>query len=202
MTTPTAVAPQGPPGGSSDGQAVVFGWDPFGPAPIGVPQSRSSYVGNLPGVYQESDFLGRFLLIFEHILSPIDQTAGSLANYFDADLAPAEFLPWLGSWIGLVIDIRMPEENRREMIRRAPELFRWRGTRRGLTEFLQLSTGIEPEIVEPTLSEIASNPSLAYRFTVRVRVPAGQTVARSYLETIIEAEKPAFAGYTLEVLNG
>ncbi len=201
MTTPTAMAPQGPPGGGDETRIASYGNGPFGPAPIGVPESRSSYVAHLPGVYQDSDFLGRFLLIFEHILSPIDQTAGTLANYFDASHTPIEFLPWLGSWIGLVIDARMPEENRREMLRAAPELFRWRGTKKGLTDFLRLSTGIEPEIIEPTLSEIASNPNLAYRFTVRVHVPAGQTVPRAYLEAIIRAEKPAFAGYSLEIVN-
>ncbi|MGE0598886.1 MAG: phage tail protein [Dehalococcoidia bacterium] len=202
MTTPTAVATQGPPGGGSQNGVAMYGRGPFGPAPIGVPEARSSYLGHLPGIYQESDFLGRFLLIFEHILSPIDQTVGALAEYFDASLTPTEFLPWLGSWIGLVVDVRVPEENRREMVRAAPELFRWRGTKRGLREFLRLSTGIEPEIIEPTLSEIASNPNRAYRFTVRVPVPAGQTPpARAYLETIIEAEKPAFAGYNLEIVN-
>ena len=201
MTSPTAVAPQGPPNGGGSDRAVSYWHQPFGPSPIGVPEHRSTYLEHLPGVYQDSDFLGRFLLIFEHILSPIEQNAGTLANYFDASLTPTEFVPWLGSWIGLVIDARIPEENRREILRAAPELFRWRGTKRGLTHFLQLSTGIEPEIIEPTLSEIASNQSLAYRFTVRVPVPAGKTVARAHLETIIEAEKPAFTGYNLEIVN-
>ncbi|MGB4862356.1 MAG: phage tail protein [Tepidiformaceae bacterium] len=200
MTTPTALARTAPPGGGPLGPPTPLSGGNE-PPPYGVPINRSTYLEHLPGIYQESDFLGRFLLIFENILSPLDRTAGSLSNFFDASLTPQDFLPWLGSWIGLVIDGRMPEENRRELLRAAPELFRWRGTRRGLRQFLFLSTGIEPEIIEPSLSEIASNPSRAFRFTVRMRVPAGMSLPRAYVETIVEAEKPAFAGCTIEILG-
>ena len=51
------------------------------------------------------------------------------------------------------------------------------------------------------LSEIAGNRNLAYRFTVRFRLPAGASLARSYVEALVEAEKPAFAGCTIEI-NG
>ena len=60
---------------------------------------------------------------------------------------------------------------------------------------------IEPEVIEPTLSEIAGNRNLAYRFTVRFRLPDGASLARSYVEALVEAEKPAFAGCTIEI-NG
>ena len=151
---------------------------------MGVPEGASSYLDFLPGIYQDSEFLGRFLLIFEHILSPLDRTAGSIADYFDASLTPEDFLPWLGSWLGMVVDARIPQENKREMIRSAPDLYRWRGTKRGMREFLRLATGIEPEVIEPTLSEIAGNRNLAYRFTVRFRLPAGASLARSYVEAL------------------
>jgi phage tail-like protein len=166
-----------------------------------VPATRSSYLQHLPGIYQESEFLGRFLLIFEHIFSPVERTAGSTWVYFDAGLTPEDFLPWLGSWIGLVLDARMPAENKREVIRAAPELYRWRGTKRGMREFLKLFTGIEPEIIEPTLAEVASNRSLAYRFTVRMVVPRGQELPRSYVESLVEAEKPAFAACAIEIVS-
>ena len=203
MTTPTApsVIP-GPPGGGSEPPRELQRQDGYEPAPLGVPTTVSSYLEFRPGIYESSEFLGRFLLIFEHILSPIDRTVGNIADYFDASVTPEEFLPWLGSWLGLVIDGRMPVENRREIVRRAPELYRWRGTRRGMREFLQLATGLEPEIIEPTLSDIAGNRNLAYRFTVRFRVPAGTTLTRSYVEALVEAEKPAFAGCAIEIVNG
>lgn len=202
MTTPTATpvpVPFGngfvPPNGR-----VALG-APWPDAPLGVPQDQSTYLQHLPGIYQESYFLGRFLLIFEHILSPIDRTTGSTWTYFDPGLTPAEFLPWLASWVGLALDVRIPEENRRAVVLATPELWRWRGTKRGLRQFIHLFTGVEPEITEPTLGEIASNRNLAYRFTVRMPLPPGSPITRSYIETIVEAEKPAFAGCTIEIID-
>jgi phage tail-like protein len=183
---------------STNGRVSHFG-EPFPPAPLGVPEDLSSYLQHLPGVYQESHFLGRFLLIFEHILSPVERTAGSSWSYFDPGLTPEEFLPWLGSWLGLTMDARIPIENRRAVVLAAPELWRWRGTKRGLRHFLHLFTGIEPEIVEPSLSQIATDRSAAYRFTVRMPIPAGSPITRSYIQAIVEAEKPAFTGCSIEI---
>ncbi len=174
---------------------------PWEPAPPGVPATRSSYLDFLPGIYQGSDFLGRFLLIFEHILSPIDRTVGNVSHFFDPDLTPPEMVAWLGSWLGVVVDARVPEERRRELVRAAPDLYRWRGTRRGLREYLRLYTGYEPEITEPSLSEVAANRNQAFRFTVRIRVPQGSQVQRNFIEAIIDAEKPAFAACNLEILT-
>ena len=185
-----------PPGGRPYGEGLA--WNE---RPLGVPEGGSSYIERLPGIYQENNFLSRFLLIFEHILSPIDRTTGTLWAYFDPNHTPDDFLPWLGSWLGLVMDARIPVENRRELLRAAPELYRWRGTRRGLREFIRLYTGFEPEITEPALGEIASNRNLAYRFTVRIRLPRGVELQRSFVETIVEAEKPAFAACSIEIVS-
>jgi phage tail-like protein len=170
----------------------------FEEAPPGVPAHRSNYVEYLPGIYHDSDFLGRFLLIFEHILSPIDRTIENIPDYFDPELAPPEVVSWLGSWLGLVLDARWPDERRRDVVKAAPELFRWRGTSRGLSHFLRLYTGIEPEITEPALRDVANDRSRAYRFTVRIRVGRNSPLSRQLVETIIETEKPAFAACSLE----
>lgn len=206
MTTPTQQAVgvsvassngSGPPAVRRPGLPAQR-WDP---APPGVPATRSTYLDYLPGLYQESEFLGRFLLIFEHILSPVDRTIGNISHYLDPDLTPPELVAWLGSWLGVVVDSRVPEERRRDLVKAAPELYRWRGTKRGLREYLRLYTGYEPEITEPTLSEIAANRNLAFRFNVRVRVPAGEPAPRAFIESIIDAEKPAFAACNLEIVT-
>lgn len=196
--TPTSqgVSLNGADGGPPEG-VFVFG-GAFEEAPPGVPAHRSSYIDYLPGIYHESDFLGRFLLIFEHILSPIDRTIENIPDYFDPELAPPDVVTWLGSWLGLVLDARWPEERRRDVVKAAPELFRWRGTRRGLAHFLRLYTGIEPEITEPSLRDIANDRNQAYRFTVRLRVGRRSPLSRQLVETIIETEKPAFAACNLE----
>jgi phage tail-like protein len=160
---------------------------------------QSSYLEYLPGMYQNDAFLGRFLLIFESILDPIDRQVADLHHYFDPDLAPPEMLKWLGSWLGLVMDDRWPEERRRALVASAAPLYAWRGTKRGLSALLRLYTGVEPEIVEPTLSQVSRDLRLAYTFTVRLTVPADSPIDEVVLRRIIETEKPAFAAAAIEL---
>jgi phage tail-like protein len=169
--------------------------------PPGAATGRSSYLDYLPGIYSGNDFLARYLLIFETIFEPVSRTVANIPDYFDPNIAPSDVLPWLGSWLGLVLDERWPDARRRELIRSAAHLYRWRGTRRGLEEFIRVYTGIVPEITEPTLSEISASRDLAFRFTVRLTVPAGAELDRDLLEQIIDLEKPAFAAGTLEIIQ-
>lgn len=170
----------------------------WSPAPPGVPENRSNYLDLLPGIYQDSEFLARFLLIFEHILSPVDRTVANIPEYFDAGITPPEYIQWLASWLGIALDARWPVERQRAVVLAAPELFRWRGTRRGLSQFIELYTGSPPEIDQPTLREIAADRNRAYRFSVRIRVPRSAALSRQLVESIIELEKPAFAACSLE----
>lgn len=170
-------------------------------APGGAGTGRSSYLDYLPGIYSGNDFLARYLLIFETIFEPVSRTVANIPDYLDPNIAPSDVLPWLGSWLGLLLDERWPDARRRELIRSAADLYRWRGTRRGLEHFIRVYTGITPEIREPTLSEISASRDLAFRFTVRLTIPVGVEVDRDLLEQIIDLEKPAFAAGTLEIIQ-
>lgn len=173
--------------------------DPWPPAPPGVPTDISSYLNYLPGIYSTDEFLGRFLLIFEHILNPVERSIDNIAHVFDPQLTPSQALPWLASWLGIVLDARWPEERRRQLVHEGAELYHWRGTKRGLSRVIELYTGVRPEISEPTLSQLAADRRLAYRFHVRLAVPKGAAFDESMVRLIIELEKPAFTAYTLEL---
>jgi phage tail-like protein len=160
---------------------------------------RSSYLEYLPGIYHDNDFLARFLLIFESILGPMERMVGGIHHYLDPDVAPPETLRWLASWLGIVLDPRWPEERQRDLVRGATDLYRWRGTRRGLSTVLRLATGATPDISEPTLAELTADPSRAFRFGVRLGIPRGQQVDRALIESIIDLEKPAWAACDLEI---
>jgi phage tail-like protein len=168
--------------------------------PYGMPTDQSSYLKYLPAFLGGNEFLGRFLLIFEHILTPVDRQIDQLYEYFDPRLAPPDFLPWLASWLGLVLDERWPEGQRRELIRAAVELYEWRGTRRGLSEFLRLYTGFTPEIIEPGVGK-GAKADQAHRFVVRIKSSEPDKLDRALLMSIIDLEKPAHAGYKLEVIR-
>jgi phage tail-like protein len=202
--TVLALEPLGPsgPGGSGGDTDFEHREPPPGPwVPPGAAINRSRYMDYLPGIYSRNDFMARYLLIFESILGPVERTVDNIPHLFDPALAPSDVLPWLGSWLGLALDERWPDARRRELIKSAAELYHWRGTRRGLSEFIRLYTGIVPEIIEPTLSQISSSRDLAFRFTVRLTVPADLEVDRVLLEQIIDAEKPAFAAGSLEIVR-
>lgn len=161
---------------------------------------QSSYLDYLPGVYLRNEFLGRFLLIFESILDPIDRQVATLDRYFDPDTAPSHVLKWLGSWLGLVVDDRLPEDRRRALVRAASEIFAWRGTRRGLALLVRTALGVEPEIIEPTLAEVTANPAEhAWRFTVRITVPVDEPLDDEAITALIDMHRPAAVAAVIQV---
>jgi phage tail-like protein len=159
----------------------------------------SSYLRLLPGIYQGDPFVGRFLLFFESILDPIDRQVANLSHYLDPEVAPPDLLPWLGGWLGLVMDERWPEHRRRILIARAASLYSLRGTARGMAEMLKLYTGVDPEIVQPTVADVSRNVDLAYTFTVRLTIPKGSDLDEAMVRRIVEQEKPAFAMPVIEI---
>src|SRR5882757_3303547 len=85
--------------------------------PEPVPTSlTSSYLQYLPAPFHADPFVGRFLLIFESILSPIERTIDNVATYFDPRLTPPELLPWLASWVGLELDENWPIAQQRQLV--------------------------------------------------------------------------------------
>jgi hypothetical protein len=66
----------------------------------------------------------------------------------DAAATPAEALPWLASFLGLILDESWPEPAKRQLIAEIPKLWRFRGTLWGLERFLHIYLGREPIIVE------------------------------------------------------
>lgn len=168
-----------------------------GPPP-GVPLHQSSWMEYLPGIYADNDFLARFLLIMEHVHSPIQRTISNLQYYFDPDLVPDDLVLWLGSWLGLVLDEGWPEDRRRQLIRNAPTLYQWRGTRRGMEEIIRLYTGTTPVIEESTPAEIDADATRAFRFRILLQSPEGD-LDEELLRQVIDLEKPAMCAYDLEI---
>jgi phage tail-like protein len=186
--------------------------------------AKGRYLRYLPALYQEDELMGRFLMLFESFWGPIERQIESLPSYFDPRLTPASLLPWLASWLDLTLDDRWPEERRRRLLSAAGALYRKRGTRQGLQEYLEIYTGEKAHIVEHSahnmrlgldarlgLGLALGRLNMPFTFTVVLRLPPASTAAdeaernrreqerRRAIESIIEAEKPAHTAYNLHI---
>jgi phage tail-like protein len=165
----------------------------------------------LPASYRDDPLMGRFLLIFESILNPLENTVDNMALYFDPRLTPESLLPWLASWVDLALDPSWPLERRRELVQNASVLYRWRGTKRGLSEYLRIYTGSAPEILEYIpgmildektqlgINTMLGSSGTGHHFTVIIKSTEESKIDPKVVRQIIESQKPAWAVYTLEI---
>ncbi|MGD2077132.1 MAG: phage tail protein I [Chloroflexota bacterium] len=158
--------------------------------PPGLTKTDSRYLQYLPGIYH-TDFMARFLAIFESTAAPIEWTIDNFDMYLDPSTAPADFLPWLANWFSLTFDPTWSEGQRRTLLREAHQIYARRGTRGALARVLEIYTGVEPEILD--LEEKAD----PFTFTVKVPLPESE-VNRGLLERIVDASKPAHTNYELQ----
>ncbi len=106
----------------------------------------------LPKIYSResaaSAFLSRYLAMFDGMLGEFDVRATLRHVLLNPDAAPDGALVWLAGFLGLTLDERWPDGVRRTLIREAAWLFRFRGTVRGMTRFLEIVTGAPVVLIE------------------------------------------------------
>jgi phage tail-like protein len=176
--------PAAPP---ANGQGIAF--DPAEPPP-GLTLRSERLLDYLPGIYH-TDFVARFLGIFESILVPVEWTVDNFDLFLSAGTAPAAFLPWLANWYTISFDATWSEAQRRALLAAAPAIYARRGTRWALARVLEIYTGAEPEIVE---FDDEADP---FTFAVRFPFARGET-DETLLQQIVDASKPAHTNYRLQ----
>src|SRR5262249_45255069 len=138
------------------------------------PGSSSHYLKYLPAVFgsdqqgrflaPNSDFLGRYLLIFESIWEPLEQRQDHIEAYFNPQMCPATFLTWMARWFDLAFDASWPEARRRNLLAHAGHLYRWRGTPHGLARMIEVCLGLKARISE--------EPDQPWVVRIAVTIPA------------------------------
>jgi phage tail-like protein len=124
-------------------------------AGVRVYASRFSYVENyLPELYRENlfgpdadalkpstppSFLERFVNIFESQMTRIEDRIANAYLLMRPESAPDSALQWLGGWIG-VDTTAYPPDRRRDLMKRASELHRKRGTAAGISLAIDIAT--------------------------------------------------------------
>jgi phage tail-like protein len=143
----------------------------------------------LPGIYQ-TDFMSRFLALFESILIPVEWNIDNFDMYLDPGTAPLDFLPWLANWYTILFDSTWSEAQRRTLLKEAHQIYARRGTRWALSRVLEIYLGQKPEISEFT------NEKEPFTFTVNLSV-SKEKVNQELVEAIIDSSKPAHTTYHL-----
>ena len=188
--------------------------------------ARRGYLEHLPAIYRRSDAVGRNMVrdlcfVFEHMFDSVDRNLTDGWRFYDPHVAPPEFLQWLSHWTAFSVDLDWPETQKRALVKRAVDLYRIRGTKRGLTLFLKLFTGHEPDIAENTwpfkgfrvegegaeegarvgLDSVVLPPvDLAHCFVVTMPVKYENVTPELVIRIhqIIQLEKPAHTHYYLK----
>lgn len=157
----------------------------------------SRYLDDLPALYRtpsrggRPDFLGRFLLAFEQVLTGVGDPEGpgleerldgitdeagntvqaGSHRYFEpgpdlpaSERAPREFLDWLSSWVALTLRGDWSEDESRRILAEIVPSYRRRGTREGLRRILSAFTGMAVESI--TVSELLSPLQIGVSATV------------------------------------
>ncbi|RZL85256.1 MAG: hypothetical protein EOP32_00325 [Rhodococcus sp. (in: high G+C Gram-positive bacteria)] len=111
---------------------------------------RFSYLQHyLPDLYQDdpdaADFLDRYLANVEGLFTALEGRIENAQALFDVASIDAQFIGWLGEWLGAAVDPTWDQARSRLLVQHAVELFGRRGTVRGLVESIRLATDPCPD---------------------------------------------------------
>ena len=161
----------------------------------------------MPAVYQEDPFAQSFLGALDTVLAPVVGTLDNFDSYLDPYLAPDDFLGWLATWVGMTIDDSWTSERRRQVVARAVELYRLRGTATGLAEQIEIHTGGTVEIIEnggtawsiDAGGELPGSPKPL--LVVRIVVDDPKAVDGGRIDALVAAAKPAHVEHRVEIVK-
>lgn len=159
----------------------------------------------LPAILQEDEFVMNVVDALDTLLAPVLLTLDNLDAYLDPMLAPDDFVLWLAEWMGLLLDETWPIEFTRAAVARTVDLYRWRGTVRGIREVLELYTGVDVAIQESggTVWSADSDPaapgSPVPSLTVGIPLTGLTATDLRRLDLIVTSLKPAHVPHRIEL---
>lgn len=158
----------------------------------GVPRDKSNWMKYLPEVFDQFEFIGRYLLIFESMAAPLFWTIDNFDLYLAPEVTTKEWIQWMSSWFDLLVLPELPMDTQRRIMEQLGWLFLRRGTPSGLERLLELYFNVTPEIIEDGNCH----------FTVRLPLSEREEddgLGREVADRLINSQRPAFSSYTLEI---
>lgn len=161
-------------------------------------------IGQLPMGMLDDDFFVRFVSMFQEVATTLLDGADNIPNTVDVTVAPPELVRWLGSWLAIdSIDPSLPEELQRALVRAASRTLAWRGTRRGLEDYLEVLTGAPAEVTESgaVIRELPDDdaPELERPRTVGIRVHSIGWLSEEDFVDLVADEIPANVQWSLHL---
>jgi phage tail-like protein len=118
-----------------------------------VEQTPITAIASLPALYRDGARrrlpLDLLLATFESELALVRETLDDMPRKVDPAGTPAEWLPWLASWLDLELNEEWPEPVQRQAIAEAMVMHARRGTVEGLRALIKRDAGVEARIEEP-----------------------------------------------------
>lgn len=203
-------------------------------------ENKRSYLKYLPAMYDSGradDFLQKYLKVFEKILTGLNdgvtvdkkeikgvsETLDNISSYVlpytensAEKTAPIEFVNWLASWVGLVMKEDWSESKKREVLARIIPIYRIKGTRRGLEEFLNIYTdggvkiydnvglfqlGVNSRVGISTAIDVVNSFRVEITLSGNEQQPNAIARKKKLIETIVLREKPVHTNHDLVWIN-
>jgi phage tail-like protein len=161
----------------------------------------------LPAMFHDDSFAQRWCSGLDEVLAPVPAALDSFVAYLDPQLAPVDFVEWLGGWVGLDIDHTWPEERRRQLIGRAAQLYAWRGTARGLADLIEIYLGVRPTIEDGCTGVWSETPGVDLPgaddpvIVVRIEVDDPSSIDETRLSNMVTRNKPAHLAHRVEIVG-
>ncbi len=112
---------------------------------------RDSWLKYLPQIYKmrdEDQFLERYINIFQSFYEDLNLLIDQSPAMIDVNSASEEVLRWLALWIDYADSYMWTEEKLRALLNQGVSLFKRRGTKKGLSDFVEIFLGERAFIIE------------------------------------------------------
>ena len=196
----------------------------------------NQFLQYLPAIFHEDGFLGDFLRPFEDLwlqsndsqprhaqrddgdTLALEHRISHLDDYFDPEKTRERFLEWLGGWVAVTLQARLPEPKQRQFIANAVQYYRRRGTKKNLEALLNFFTDGTAVVREADAPEfqigvhstigidtyIGDRVAFYFQVDLTLSSASGEPGAdrrqrEDLARAVIEAEKPAHTDYHLEI---
>ena len=92
------------------------------------------------------NFLRGLLSIIHNVYDSVSLRLAQVYKTFDPRTTDPDFLPWLASWLAIILNPDWSTLQRRKMLMAATQLFPDRGTAKAVREFVRIYVGARVEI--------------------------------------------------------